>query len=301
MKKLISTLFLFFLSDKLFAGSCCGGGSSSSLILTGDNVQEYSLGLVYRNDLGQTDNGGWASFHNDQTTDRQMVFNLQFQRQMAEYWQLAIKSSFIQKDLEKQNRREKTSGAGDVDFQGTYEFLPEFTYSAWKPRGFGYLKLSIPTSNSLYDSTSPIYSDVRGTGLYSLSTGVFFIKHISDLTLKSAFEWQHFLGKHFAQTTILDYDKLVVPLGVSYGLDPKPIAIGAGATWSYQTKKKFTGTISGSANPEYFWELNAFANWIVSRETSIGISYSDSTLVGKNINSSLYRTIGLTYTNGLAL
>ena len=301
MNKLITTIFFIFINFKVMAGSCCGGGSSSSLILVGDNQQEYSLGLTYRDDLGQTDNDGWAAFHNDKTVDQQTNFNFQYQRLVTDHFQAAIKSSLVQKDITKQNRHETTSGMGDIDLQATYEFLPEYTYSAIKPRGFTYLKLTMPTSKSLYNSDSPLYSDVRGTGLYSLSAGVFFIKHISAFTVKSAIEGQHFFGKGFSTTTVEDYNKLIIPLGLSYAFDPAPISIGTGATWSYQTKKTFTGSISGMADKEYFWELNFFSNWIIDRESTLGISYSDSTLVGKNINSSLYRTVGLTYTHSTAL
>ena len=299
-KIIFISIILGFQVNTTFAGSCCGGGSSSSLILVGDNIQEYSLGLTYRNDLGQTDNEGWATFHNNQIVDNQMSLNFQFQRQIYDHFQLAIKSSLIQKDIEKQNRHEQTMGLADIDLQSTYEYLPEYTYSPWKPRGFIYLKLSIPTSNSLYDSNSPIYSDVRGSGLYSISSGTFFIKHLSAVTLKSAIEWQHFLGRNFDQTYIKDYDKLIIPLGLSYGFDPLPIALGTGATWNYQTLKKFSGLVQGSASSEYFWEISAFANWIISREVTIGLSYSDSTLVGKSINSPLYRSLGFTYTNATA-
>ena len=300
--KIIFLAILFSVYNlKAMAGSCCGGGSSSSLILIGDNRQEYSLGLSYRDDLGQTDNYGWATFHNDKTVDQQTTFNFQFQRLVSDRFQAAMKSSLIQKDITKQNRHESTSGMGDIDLQATYEFLPEFTYSALKPRGFTYLKLTMPTSKSLYNSDSPLYSDVRGTGLYSLSAGVFFIKHISAFTIKTAIEEQHFFGKEFSTLTIKDYNKLIIPLGLSYAFDPAPLSFGTGATWSYQTKKTFTGSISGAANKEYFWELNAFTNWIIDRESTVGISYSDSTLVGKNINSSLFRTVGLTYTHSTAL
>jgi hypothetical protein len=301
MKKIfLALLFLVFHND-LFAASCCGSGASSSLIIIGDNIQEYSLGFSYRNDLGQTDNKGWASFHGADVVDSQSAFNFQLQRQANDRYQFAIKSAIIQKNIKKQNRKEVNQGMGDVDLQATFEFLPEFTYSVWKPRGFVYMKTTIPMSQSLYDSSSSIFSDVRGSGLYSLSMGTFFIKHISNITFKTTLEWQHFLAKDFAQMSLKSYDKLFVPLGMSYAFDPSPFAFGLGASWSYQAPKKFSGSISATSNEEYFWDFNTFINWTISREHSLGLSYSDTTLIGKNINSSLYRSLALSYTKGIPL
>jgi hypothetical protein len=301
MKTYIIIIILLFLSHDLFAASCCGGGSSSSLIIIGDNQSEFALGITYRTDLGQTDNLGWASFHGDKVIDQQLAFNFQFQKQLSERFQVAVKSTLIEKHIEKQNRSEKKTGPGDFDLQATYEYLPEYTYSVWKPRGFIYSKLSVPQSKSLYDSNSILFSDVRGSGLYAAGIGSFFIKHLTDYTLKVTFEWQHFFGRDFGVMTLKDYDKIIIPLGLSYSFTEAPIAIGFGSTFSYQTPKHFKGSINATSNKEYFWEFNSFINWIINREDSVGLGYSDSTLIGKNINSSLYRSVAVTYTRSNAL
>lgn len=295
MIKIFSLLFFFTYFNTSYAASCCGGGSSSSLIMQGDNSQEYSLGLSYRNDLGQSDNDGFSSFNSSDITDRQGALNFQYQRQLSERFQGAFKSGLIQKDIVKQKRSEHKTGFADLEMQGTYEFLPEYTYSLLKPRGFIYSRFSIPLSRSLYDSNSPVFSDVRGSGLYSLSAGSFFVKHFSDLTLKLSLEGQYYFGKEFNDSKLKDYQKLIIPIGISYAL-PMPVSIGGGASWSYQTAKKFSGMNHSNAQSEYFWELNAFINWEISREDTLGVNYADSTLLGKNINSALYRSLSLTWT-----
>ena len=99
------------------ASSCCGGGSSSSMIITGDNQQEWSAGFSYRDDLGQTDDSGWATFNGDKVKDQQSSFNLQYQRQIGDQFQLATKTSLIQKSMQKQGRDEQNRGLGDIDLQ----------------------------------------------------------------------------------------------------------------------------------------------------------------------------------------
>jgi len=302
-KYLIFFLFALFFPFKLHASSCCGGGSSSSLILLDDDLSSISLGMNFRNDLGQTDGEGWASFNEEGIVDKQSSLNIQWQRLLNESIQIAFKSGLSEKTIFKQKRYEKKSGLSETELQTTYEFLPEYNYSLYKPRGFVFLKASIPGSPSLYDSKSNIFSDVRGTGLYSLSSGAFFIKRFSTISLKSAIEWQHIFGRTFQTKAfkLHDYNKFNFPMSMGFSLDPMPFTIGAGLTWNYQSAKKFTGSINNQSQSEYFWETSAFINWVISREKSLGLSYSDSTLVGKNISSPLYRTIGFTFTQTTAL
>lgn len=299
--KFLLIISLFLLSLSAWGSSCCGGGSSSSMIITGDNVQELNIGFGHRNDLGQTDSEGWASFHDSRTKDQQSSLSIQYQRMIYDQFQLAGKISFIDKNLRKQGRVENKSGPGDLELQGTWEFLPERTYSLVKPRGFVYSKVTLPNSKSLYDSHSVIYSDVRGSGLYTASLGTFFLKRLSVVTLKAGAEVQHLFGRKFSEGTLSDYNKLIVPLGATYSFDPTPLSWGLNSTWNYQTSKKFTGTVSSASAKEYFWEVGTFLNWSVNREETWGLSYSDSTLVGKNINSPLYRSFGLNYTLAAAL
>jgi hypothetical protein len=294
--KTIFILITILSSFNLFASSCCGGGSSSSMIITGDNQSEYSFSFSQRTDIGATDSKGYSTVNNQNVLDQQSVYNLQFQNLIADRLQVAVKTSFVQKQIRKQNRFENESGFGDIELQGSFEFLPEYTFSAYKPRGFVYLKGSIPTSHSLYNSNSAVFSDVRGSGLYSLSAGSFFIKHISNWTLKSGAELQHLFGKNFNNVNLDSYQKFYLPIGVAYSNQNWPITLGVNSTFNYQTSKTLSGAVNSTSGKEYFWELGTFVNWTISREETLGLSLSDSSLVGKNINSSLYRTIGLSYT-----
>lgn len=293
-------LFLIIFS-KLYASSCCGGGSSSSMIITGDNRAELSLGYSYRNDVGQTDTSGNAYFNNSAITDQKQTINLQAQYQVSEYTQLATKTSFVEKELNKSGLNESNMGLGDIDLQATYEYLPEFTYHPIKPRGFIYFKSTIPTSKSLYNSESSIKSDVRGTGLYSIGLGNFFIKKFDNWTIKFTSEWNHFFGRNYKDLALSDYDKLIIPIGVSHSFDNSDFTIGFTDSFSYQTSKTLSGMNNSTSASEYFWELNTFINYSLNRNQMFSLSYSDSTLIGKNINSPLYRSAALTYIYSLPL
>ncbi len=299
MKQVFLTIFSSFFFNNAFAGSCCGGGSSSSLILISDNKEEYGIGFSLRNDIGQTDSDGYSNIYSGQTKDQQFNLNLQYQRIIVDRFQLAFKSSLVQKDINKSNRHEVKYGAGDFELQGSYEFLPEYTYSMYKPRGFVYFKQGIPLSRSLYNSQSAVFSDVTGSGFYSTSLGTFFVKHVLDYNLKISFEWQHFYGRTFGAIKVADYEKFYVPMGITYAIPSSNFALGLGQNFNYQSPKRFSGSVNGSSGKEYFWETNLNAVYSINSTQNVSLSYSDTTLTGKSINSSLYRSIGISFSNGV--
>lgn len=294
--------FLFiFLSARTYASSCCGGGGSSSMIITADNKMEMSLGYSFRKDIGQTNSQGYSSLNSEQIRDESQNVDLGIHYQLLDYWQLASRVSLKSKDIKKSGKTEIETGLGDIDIQATYEYLPEYNYSLWKPRGFLYSKLSIPTSKSLYDSQSTLFTDVRGAGLYSFSIGHFHLKKWGGWTVKLSTEVSRFFGKTYTNLKLEDYHKLLVSMGMSYAPENSDFSFGLNDTFSYQTPKKTTGTISSNSKKEYFWELGFFINYLQNRENLWSLSYSDSTLLGDSINSPLYRSVTLSYTYSLEL
>jgi hypothetical protein len=295
-------LFSFiFLSFYIHASSCCGGGSSSSLIITGDNKAEMSLGYSKRFDIGQSNQDGFAVLNAEKNLDHSQNINFQSEYQITDRVQLGTRFSIVDKSIVKSGMKENTKGLSDIEIQSTYEYLPDFTYSEYRPRGFVYIKLSIPTSKNLYNSTSSVFSDVRGTGIYSLSAGNFFIKKINSYTFKLTFEWSHLFGKSYPYFKSHDYDKFNIPLGLAFTPLNTDFTFGLTDTFNYQFGKKLSGEINSNSPYEYFWDLSLFVNYSPNRNDLWSLSYSDSTLIGKSINSPLYRTIGLNYTYAIEL
>lgn len=293
---MINLFITLLFSQKIFAASCCGGGSSSSMIITSDNRREISLGVSARTDIGQTDQNGWSTFNNDQIIDSRTNFNFQYGEQLSENFQMGIKTSIAEKHVKKSGKNEKNQGFTDLELQTTYEYLPEYTYHPYKPRGFLYAKLSIPLSNSIYDSQSTILSDVRGSGLYSTSFGNFFIKKLDLFTLKLGLELTRSFAKNFSKYKIYGFNRYTIPLGIAYAFNQSDFSIGFTNTFSYTDEKKFRGNNLSNSHFERFWDSNIFFNYSPNRQVIYGVSYSDSSVFGDSINSPLYRSVALNYT-----
>jgi len=288
-------IFLFFISNNLFASSCCGGGGSSSLIITADNRAEMSLGYSYRKDLGQTNSEGYSNLNNNNTKDQTKRLTLQGQYQFKDYWQVGAKLGMAEKNFAKSGQSEVNRGLSEIDLQITHEYLPEYIYNAYKPRAFVYVKSSIPFSKSLYDSNSKINSDVYGSGLYSFGFGHLLFKRWDEITLKLGLEWNHLFGKNFAQFKLHDYEKWMIPFGVSHSFNDTDLSLSLTSTFNYQSGKRQTGTINSLSSSERFWDLSTSLTYSHTRYELWSLSYSDSTLIGESINSPLYRSVGLNY------
>lgn len=293
---MINLIFALLFSQKILAASCCGGGSSSSMIITSDNRREISIGFTSRTDIGQTDQNGWSTFNNHQIIDGKSIFNLQYGEQVAENFQLGVKTAIAEKHVKKSGKDEKTQGFTDLELQTTYEYLPEYTFHPYKPRGFIYTKLSIPLSKSIYNSQSSILSDVRGSGLYSASLGNFLIKKLDLVTLKVGFEFTKTFAKQFSEFKLDSYHRYTIPIGIAYAFNQSDFSIGFTNTFSYTDEKKFIGNNLSNSHFERFWDSNIFLNYSPNRQVIYGLSYSDSSIFGESINSPLYRSVALNYT-----
>lgn len=296
MIKISFFIFLFLISLNSYASSCCGGGSSSSLIIVGDKKSELAIGLSRKSDFGQTDINANAHYNNKSNRDYSYNLNTQFAYQISDYSQIATKFSLIYKDLKKSKFKKQNFGFGDFEFQYSYEFLPEFGHSLIKPRGFIYTKIIIPSSKNMFNSNQTLKEDVRGFGYYGMTLGHFYTKKLNSLNLKFAMEWTHYFGVSHNQMKQKGFEKITMPLGLSYDLSKLPTTIGLTQTFNYQTIKKITGRIHSNSHQEQYWEMNFYANYSPNSLDMYTISYSDSSLIGKSINSPLYRSFGINYT-----
>jgi hypothetical protein len=293
---MIKIFFSLLFFQNIYAASCCGGGSSSSMIITSDNRRELSLGISKRTDIGQTDQNGWSIFNNSQIIDSKTSFNLQYGEQISENIQLGVKTSIVEKNVQKSGKHENNQGLTDLEIQSSFEYLPEYTYHPYKPRGFIYSKFSIPLSKSIYDSKSSILTDARGTGMYALSFGHFLIKKLDLTTLKLSFEITRTLSRNFSNFKVYGFNRYNIPIGLAYAFNQSDFSIGFTNTFAYTEKKKFKGNNLSNSHFERFWDTNIFLNYSPDRNSIYGLSYSDSTIFGESINSPLYRSVALNYT-----
>ena len=120
-------ILLLILPYQTFAASCCGGGAGASSLILGDirsrvQVQEGSSAWYGRFKQGR--------FLNLDKSPEIQRTTLEAIYQSDEYWQVSASALFEKSVIETQKRLKSSV------FNFSYEFLPEVSFSRWKPRGF---------------------------------------------------------------------------------------------------------------------------------------------------------------------
>ncbi|HWU43973.1 MAG TPA: hypothetical protein VN132_11065, partial [Bdellovibrio sp.] len=168
-----SLIFLsaLLLSIKVYAASCCGGGFAFPALILGDDkalfTSSFSYGSVTDDVLP---NGKWIHRADNNQSETMKIDGAYL---ISDLWQTGMSVPVVSRQIDK----EDSMGLGDISINLGYEFLPELSYSEWKPKGLAFLQITLPTSPSVYDATNILAADSRGRGFFTLGPGMVFTKN----------------------------------------------------------------------------------------------------------------------------
>ena len=239
---LLAFSFLTLPVKKIIAASCCGGSSVAPLIMSkeADNTVFFSLSkdsLTHSADIKGRVNPFSSSLNSviDQA-------NLGLIHNVSSYIQIGGSVSFFKKYAITDSQKESSSGLRDVSLQLNYEFLPEFYYSRWKPRGFIFTSINFSLADSIYESSQIFQTSAVGNGQNSISTGFYFVKDWGQWDLNFLVSTSRLFPKSFFDNNQLEN------IGGSYqansnlelGISPNlgAFRLGTGFNIFYQSKKK---------------------------------------------------------------
>ena len=285
MAKIYYSLVLFLVIHmNAFAASCCGGGSSASTLILADHMQEWTFSTQFRSDIGQSNNDGKSLMDANSNKDHTYTANIEYKKLFTARAQGNVGITFIHKNSERLSKKEENSGFGDLGVGGFYEVLTNYNYSEWNPRLFTGLKFIVPFGENNFNSNKELRTDIRGSGFYKIDIPVVlsinqFKFSISPQYLPS----QKALSNTYAFTTAGSY---------TYTFSDQ-FDVSTTLQWSYMARKRYQ---SQQVLPGQYWEVSLATSWIISSEMTLNLNYSDSTLIGKNRNSALYRSVALGFT-----
>ncbi len=281
MAKIYCALISTFFCIQLYAASCCGGGQSASSLITGDHLQEWSLLTLYCSDIGQTNNNGEAMMDAEGNKDHTFTTSVEYKKLLDPRLQLSIGVNYIQKKSKRLSKIETSAGFGDFGTGAFYEFLTNYSYEAWLPRIFAGIKLNIPFGENTFFSKKELRTDIRGVGFYKIDLPIVAVRNDWKLSITPQYlPEQKKLSKTYAFSTASTY---------TYSFT-KQIDLATTLQWSYLAQKKFQ---SQTLIPGQYWDISISPSWMINSETSVNFSYNDSTIIGKNRNSALYRSFSV--------
>ncbi len=192
------------------------------------------------------------------------------------------------------SRNSSRVAAGDVSLTLGHETLPEWDYSFWKPRGFSFVQLTLPTGRSILESSEALAGDVTGLGHVAISAGFIALKRWSLWDASALIR----LGRVFGR-------------GFDTGISTRSAWSGAfsvGGGVSFAERFRFGGTlgldalsaqaVSGggldsAGAGRLVWTAGANLSWLRGDDDTLILGYADQTLFGPAYNASLARTFSL--------
>jgi hypothetical protein len=290
---LFSFIFLIYLK-KSFCAPCCGGGLTiPSLITSDDSAQiafSYTKAKIYADALT---NGDWRERQEDDLTD---IYKIEGAIIFKDRWQTGISIPY-QKRQRSGAQHNSSNGLGDISFQLGYEYLPDWDYNPYRPRGIGYLSFYTPTGKSIYESKDGTGIDARGRGFWGLGLGTVLLKRWGPWDMNSNLEYHYSFSKKVHNDTI---QATIKPqyggsAALGAGLSWKRLRLGGLINWFYEAPIDVQGTPSSKGELKRYASGSLLLSYLLLENQSLIFSYSDQTIFGSPFNTSLSKSLMVFY------
>lgn len=276
-------------AQKLWAAACCGGGFAAPSIIAGDDKAQLTSSFSMTEvTVDHVDAGG--VWHKWDTHQRVQTIRLEGAHLLSDRWQAGFTLPLVQRSHLEQNY----SGLGDIALSLGYEYLPDWNYNPLRPKGIGFIQLSLPTGKSKAESDHGGI-DSRGNGFWSVGAGTLLTKALGKYDVFSSFELHNSFAKDFSNSQMSGTLKPGFggnfSLGAGYNLES--LRFGASLLWSYEDPIKIESQTPSIGTAERSGTLTLSANYLASDDWAGTLSYSDQTLIGSPVNTSLGQTLSL--------
>lgn len=290
-----------FLAATAQAAPCCAGSSSSASLILGDERVKMQASVSHGSVVADSPVRGLPTFRDEGTSEETQTLRLAGSHILGDRFQLGGSLSVLRHETSRQGSQSSQSSFGDVSANFGYEFLPEWDYSEWKPRGFAFLGLTLPTGKSIYESDALHAVDVSGEGFTAISLGTAFVKRfrawdasfVSTLSLPFA---RDFETLRIDPTVGVD---LILDVGYSFagwyraGVFLEPVYQGTKTARDLES-----GSESKSAS-QLRWNTGLGLTRLTSDDWAFTLTYIDQTLVGPTRNTTLSRSASFSVTKRL--
>ncbi len=288
MRTLLKYLMLFIFSlltpITALAAACCGGGTGSSSLITGDNKAQLSSSWSHNQvTVDSVDNDGvWRVAEQHQVSE---TLKIEGSHIFADRWQAGLALPITRRE----KFHQKKSGLGDLNTTLGYEYLTDWDYHPWRPKGIAFLTLTAPLGKTKAESEDGGL-DSFGQGFWALGLGTHLSKIIQQFDFVSTLDIHRSFSKTVHNSQV---DGLITPgwggnLSFGLGYNIEKWRVGTLATWTYEDPIIIN---SQSGNLERYGTLLASLSYLHNDDWSSTVSYSDQSLIGSPINTSLGRSV----------
>lgn len=286
---LFSFLFIF-VSQKSWGAPCCGAGFTIPSIITSDDKAQLAASYNYaRIHADVFTNGDWRRRQEKDVTE---TYKLEGAHIFNDRYQVGVSVPY-QKRVREGAQADSSAGFGDISFQLGYEYLPDWDYNPFRPKGIGYLSLITPTGRSIYESEDGSGIDARGRGFWGLGLGTVLVKKWGAWDANSNFEAHYSFPKEVNNSTTRG--KVIPSYGgsaaVGGGYNWNKFRLGGLLNWFYEGPTDVTGTTPSEGTLKRYAVGSVLGSYLIQENQSLIVSYSDQTLFGSPLNTSLSKSV----------
>jgi hypothetical protein len=295
-KKLLFSILFILLSlsgiPESQAASCCGAGFTIPSIITSDDKAQlagiYTYSKVHADVLSD---GTWRRRTED---DHTQIFKLEGAHILADRWQAGL-SIPIQERKRAGAMANQSSGFGDITAQIGYEYLPDWNYNPYRPKGIGYLSLIAPSGRSINESKDGTGIDARGRGFWGIGLGTILTKSWrkwdANTNLEIHQSFQKKVNNERVSGTLTPGRGGSFAVGSGYNL--KSIRLGGLITWVYEDPINVVGTPASQGQLQRFANGTLVLSYLLKTNATASISYTDQTVFGSPSNTGLSQSVTL--------
>lgn len=271
------------------AAACCGGGVALPSIISWDDKAQlsmiYSVSSIVVDNVDT--NGVWREWNEHPEVQ---TLRLEAAHLITDRLQAGIVAPFSQRS----RLDESSSGIGDLSTSLGYEFLPDWDYHPIRPKGIGFLQLTLPTGKARAESEVG-GMDSRGNGFLALGVGSLFTKTFGSWDAFNTIEVHRSFRKKIqsSQFTGVASPGFGGSLAAGVGFNSKTLRLGGAITWVYEDPIKLESASASPGSLERYATGSLSLAYMPADEWSGILTYSDQTLFGAPVNTSLGRTAGL--------
>lgn len=283
-------ILLLLWPEFIWAAACCGGGFASPTLISTDDKSILTTSLSYQQIVVNNidTQGFWRKWPS--VAQSSQIMRIEGGRIVADRWQVGVSTMMIQRTRNDQ----QFSGLGDIAGSLGYEFLPDWDYNPYRPKGLAFMQVTLPTGKSRAESEDGGL-DSRGNGFWAFGLGSLLTKSWGRWDAFTLFEMHQSFSKSVSTS---QFQGVIRPgrggqVNVGGGYSWNSLRLGSSVAWIYEDPLVLTGSITSPGAIERYATLNFIVSYLFTDEWATSLSYSDQTVVGNPFNTSLSRGLSL--------
>ncbi len=288
-------VFLILFSLSLAeANSCCGQSPASFTVLQMQQKLSINTSYAFLRAEGRILASDAFYLWDDRVREIQSI-NLNIAGSIGERHQYFLNSSYLQGHYQDLSMDSYSTHWADTLVGYNFELLPEYSFSYWKPIIYISALLNLPTGKSIFQTNElGEGADVTGHNQWGTGVGLSFRKVYFPFSLTLQLRSLRIFARDFGDTNVSNFYDSSAAVLMNYASNLWGLGFNSGLTFNHLSPRKIQPVNRESEVSQNFTLLLGLQKSI-DESISVGLNYSDQTLIGPAKNSILNRSMNFNF------